>query len=380
MELKTVNDIPDVAGKRVFVRASLNVPMRDEGTIYDTFRVDEILPTVDALTQAGARVILAGHLGRDPEDTLKPVADYIGQTRALTFCKDIFADQTKQAIEAMENGEIVMLENLRHWDGEEENDPAFAKHLASFADIYVNEAFAASHRAHASIVGVPQYLPAYGGLQFADEVKHLELVRNPKHPFVFILGGAKFQTKIPLMEKFCELADTLFVGGALANDFYKECGYEIGNSHTDFGKGEIDIAHLLEKENIVLPRDVRVRTAEGEARVRHVQNVKETDTIMDAGPESIAQIKELVKDAELILWNGPLGNYEEGFDEATRDLLTLLSEQNATTILGGGDTATLVSQMQMKNAFDFVSTGGGAMLDYLADGELPGLGALVSSM
>lgn len=365
----------ELKGKRVFLRAGLNVPL-EEGRVVDPYRLDKIIPTILFLKEHGARVIVAGHIGREPEETLRPVYEYINTKTPATFIEDIFDNTLPRTIEAMNDGDVIVLENLRRWPGEKANDAEFAKHLASFADIYVNDAFPVAHRAHASIVGVPAHIPGFMGLQFEDEIKHLSLALNPEHPFVFILGGAKFATKIPLMEKFIGIADTVFVGGALANDFFAHKGYEIGKSRTD--EGDFDIAHIAESPKLMLPTDVLASFGET-ATIKNADALAASDTIVDAGPKTLETLTQRVGEAKLVLWNGPLGPYEIGFDKGTKTLLNILAESDATTIIGGGDTAALVSEMNIADKFTFVSTGGGAMLDFLADGKLPAIDALEAS-
>jgi len=239
------------------------------------------------------------------------------------------------------------------------NDQVFAKKLSSLGDIYVNDAFSVSHREHASIVSLPKYLPSFAGFQLEEEVKNLShAFKRPKHPFLFILGGAKFSTKMPLIKKYLKLADNVFIGGALANDFLKAKGVDIGRSlvsDQSFG-----IKNLLKNKKIILPVDF----------------IKKNEAIIDMGIESVENLGLLIKRSKFILWNGPLGKYEDGGAEATRKILQLVANSKAESIIGGGDTVALVSEMKMEKKFSFVSTGGGATLDFLANGTLPGIKAL----
>jgi len=373
MEEHSVRNAGDIKGKRVLLRLGLNVPIEDEN-VADPFRIDKVLPTVLFLKEKGARIVIAGHIGRSKDDSLLAVSEYINEHTPVRFIRDIYDPELPHIIGEMNDGDVIMLENLRKYDGEKENSKEFTEHLASLADIYVNDAFAVAHREHASITGVPKILPSYFGLQFEEEIRHLSLALSPKHPFLFVLGGAKFETKLPLMQKFLEIADHVFVGGALANTFFKARGVEVGKSRVD--ETLIDIRSMLEKENLILPTDVVVKTKEG-SETKPVSGVGPDDSIMDAGPETVERLSRFAKDAELIVWNGPFGNYEEGFDEATKKFLAVLAESGKTTILGGGDTVALVSEMGIADKFTFVSTGGGAMLDFLADGRLPGVDAVV---
>ena len=240
--------------------------------------------------------------------------------------------------------------------------------------MYVNDAFSASHRKHASIVGIPRHLPSYFGFQFRKEVENLTQALNPTKPFFFILGGAKCKTKIPLVKKFLPIADKIFIGGVPANNFFSEMGLETGRSFTE--SGDFGISELAGNPKIMLPSDVVVKCAGG-ACVRKRDEVQKDDIISDAGPETVAEILAVARKSSFILWNGPLGNYEDGFDSGTANLLTGLSRVKGITIVGGGDTLTVALKMRLQNGFTFLSTGGGAMLDFLANGSLPGIDAVV---
>ncbi|MCC2630743.1 MAG: pgk, phosphoglycerate kinase, phosphoglycerate kinase, partial [Candidatus Paceibacter sp.] len=258
------------------------------------------------------------------------------------------------------------------------NDEDFAKKLAALGKYYVNDAFPVSHRKHASIVGIPKFLPGFLGLQFEEELKNLEKVLNPKHPFVFILGGAKFDTKLPLVDKFLNIADIVFVGGALANDLYKTRGWKVGRSLVS--GSNVNLEKYANNDKILTPQDVIVVNSLGARSIKEATHVGDDDRIMDAGPQTIKLIKMLISQAESVLWNGPLGVYEDGFREPTLQLAEMISESRALSIVGGGDTVAAIQELKMEeDKFDFVSTGGGAMLDYLAQETLPGLEALKGS-
>ncbi len=375
--MKTLTDIEVLEGVKVLVRADFNVPMRN-GVIEDGFRIKSTLPTIDYLRSKGAKVILISHLESidGSNQTLKPVADeLIKMGEPVVFVKDF-----KKAHEILEvqikNGDCVLLENLRFFEGEKANDTHFAQELASFADIYVNDAFSVSHREHASIVGIPKFLPSYAGIQFEKEVAALSKVFNPAHPFLFILGGAKFETKLPLLQKFMNIADTIFVGGALANDFYKAKGYEIGTSLVS--KGNLPVAEFVASSKVLLPVDVLNQHNEA----KPADGVLKIDKILDSGPQTLEMLKAEISKARCILWNGPLGLYEEGYKSATLGLARLISEataQGIETIVGGGDTLAAIAEGNLQDTFTFISTGGGAMLDFLAKGTLPGIEALNAS-
>lgn len=371
--MKTLTQAGDVTGKRVLVRCSLNVPVANN-LVRDDFRLTKVLPTIEYLREHGAKVLILGHIGRDDKDTLLPVYEYLEEKFPLTFLQHIDGNETEIFLKTMKNGDVVLFENVRGGgDREEDNDAAFAKLLASYADLYVNEAFGASHRHHASIVSVPKHIPGYMGLQFEKELEELTHALNPEHPFLFILGGAKFETKLPLIEKFLTIADKVFVGGALANDLFKAKGYEVGKSLVSDSSIDCDV--LCNAENIILPIDVKVIRA-GKVLTITPDKVEEEDTIVDAGPDTVDLLGEEAKKAAFILWNGPLGNYEAGFQIGTTDLATHIAKSNAESIVGGGDTLATLQELDIHDQFSFVSTGGGAMLQFLADETLPGIEAL----
>lgn len=371
--MKNIQEAGDVKGKYVLVRAGLNVPI-ENGEVRDTFRLRMMLPTLTYLHSKGARVIVVSHLGRSDEDTLAPVAPYLTEHLPLTFVQAIEGAEVDEARKNMQDGDVLLLENLRAGgDREESNDSEFAKLLASYADIYVNDAFDVSHREHASIVGVPKLLPSYIGLQFANEVEYLSRAFNPEHPFVVVLGGAKFATKLPVIERFLETADQIFVGGALANDFFVAREYSVGTSNVS---SNIEMAlKLKDNEKIVTPVDVVVKRGE-ERIVCKPQEVQEDDYIMDAGPATLDKIQTLVGNAGFVLWNGPLGFYEKGYTDGTLGVARMIAESNAETVVGGGDTLAAIAELDKYEDFSFVSTGGGAMLEFLSKGTLPGIEVL----
>ncbi len=262
------------------------------------------------------------------------------------------------------------MENLRTLSiGEKENDPVFAKELASLGDIYVNDAFSVSHRKHASVVGVPACLPHFAGIQFEKEYRKLSEAFSPAHPFVFILGGAKFDTKLPLVTKFIEKADTVFVGGALSNDIFKQHGLEIGLSM--ISSAPVDLSLVVASPKLRIPSDVRVNTPV--ALPKQLGEVLVTDKILDAGPQTISDLKKVLSGAKFVLWNGPLGDYEKGFSQSTIELANAIIESGAYSVVGGGDTLAVLGKANLLNQFSFVSTAGGAMLDFLGSGTLPGI-------
>lgn len=377
--MKTLKDIENLKGVKVLVRADFNVPIKN-GVVVEDFRIRAALPTIEFLRKGGARIILISHLeSNDGQNgTLQPVADKLVSLGVpVKFIKNI--RNVHETIESgLADGECLLLENLRSFEESEiNNDIKFAKALASLADIYVNEAFSVSHREHASLVGVPKLIPGYAGIQLEKEIAHLSKAFNPPHPFLFVLGGAKFETKLPLLEKFLVTADHVFVGGALANDFFKAKGYEIGSSLVS--KGNVDLSPYLNNSKIILPIDI----ANEQKDKKLINDLSAEDKIMDSGSKTIEMIKEKVLSSKFILWNGPLGLYENGYQESTLALAKIISEATslgAETIVGGGDTLAAIAALGLEDKFTFISTGGGAMLDFLAKGTLPAIEILKKSL
>jgi phosphoglycerate kinase len=268
-----------------------------------------------------------------------------------------------------------LLENLRFDEGEKKNDPKFAKALASLGDIYVNDAFSVSHRSHASVVGIPALLPSYAGFQLEREVTNLSKAFSPSHPFLFILGGAKFDTKLPLLSKFIKIADWVFVGGALATDIFKAKGYEVGKSFVS--EGDFGLDEYKDNQNLLLPIDL----VNQDKKIVKPENFGKEDSSMDCGPETITMLKEKINSAKMILWNGPLGVYEKGFRDGTLGLAKAIADNHGRgliSLVGGGDTVAAIAENNDDDKFTFVSTAGGAMLDFLANGTLPGIDVLQS--
>jgi len=349
--MRSIRTIKNIKGKTALVRVDFNVPIKN-GKVLDDFRIQKALPTIKFLQKKGAKVVLISHLGKDEKQSIKPVADCLRK-----YIKK----------------DITLLENIRKYKGEEKNDDSFARGLSRLGDFYVNDAFSVSHRKHASVVGIPKYLPSYAGFQLEEEIRNLSKVfKNPQHPFLFILGGAKFSTKMPLIKKYIKLADYLFIGGALSNDFLRVKGYEIGKSLVDNTKG---IENILKNKKLILPIDVLVLSS-GKLINKKVDQIKKDEIILDIGKESIKIAENYIKKSKLILWNGPLGKYENRGDKATKKLLKTVSQSKAESIVGGGDIVSIVSQMKIEKKLSFVSTGGGATLDFLANGTLPGIKAL----
>lgn len=373
LSLRTIKDIVYTSGMRVFVRASINVPIK-EGEVQNSFRIRRSDATIRYLVDKGCRVILCGHIGRDGNESTAPIAKLLLEMGyQATHVPAVSDDRAKEAVAAMGPGSILVLENVRSDAREQKNDATFSQELASLADVYVNEAFAASHREHASIVGVPKILPSYVGLNFAHEYKTLLTMSSPRTPSLFMLGGAKFETKLPLIEKFLDVYNRVFVGGALANDFFKARGYEVGKSLVS----DIDLSNskLISHPHLLLPVDVVV-TDGLQSRTCAPTEVKANEKIVDVGPESITMLAPVIAKANSILWNGPFGNYEDGFAEQTLATAKLVADSNGFAVVGGGDTITSIEKLGIEEKFGFLSTAGGAMLTFLEKGTLPAIEVL----
>ncbi len=371
MKYKTLKDIGDITGKRVLVRLDFNVPIKD-GKVVDDFRIIKSLPTIKFLQDNNAKVIILAHIEGD-EHSLKPVFEVLkSHIPTISFCEDCIEEGDKHSLE-LKNGDVMLCENLRLYDGEKKNDPEFSAKLASLGDLYVNDAFSVSHRKHASVVGVAKLLPGFLGLQFEEEITNLSKCFKPEHPFVFILGGAKFATKLPLVQKFLPLADYIFIEGALTNDFFKAKGLEVGVSLVS--SEPMDITSLINNPKILLPSDVVVQSSRG-VETKLATDVLPDEKILDAGPQALAELEAKIKNSKSVLWNGPLGNYENGFKQPTIDLAKIIAEADTFSVVGGGDTLAAIEELGNQESFGFISTGGGAMLDFLANETLPGIDAL----
>ena len=378
--MKCIDELPagELKGKRVLVRAGLDLSLDTNGEVSDTFRVVKAVPTLEFLQKAGARVIVISHIGRDPSETNAPVAKALSKFLKLTYVPDHFGPAAKDAIAAMKPGEVILLENLRqHYDLEKAKDETFAKGLAGLADIYVNDAFSNSHRDHASMTVIPKYLPHYAGLLLRDEVSHLQEALHPPRPALVIIGGTKFETKDPVIRAFVNVYDHVFVVGAIANDVLRARGFPVGRSKIS--------EHAPEKEIAMHPHliplaDVTVEGPDGRASVKKPQDVGAEDKIVDIGPDSIRAIAPVINKAAFILWNGPTGIYEQGYISYTQQVAQLTAQtvaRGAEVLIGGGDTIAAIEAAGVpQEKLGFLSTGGGAMLEYLLKGTLPAITAL----
>lgn len=370
--MKKITDVADLRGKRVIVRASLNVPVKD-GVVTNSYRISRALPTLRYLHEQGAKIIVMGHIGRDPEETLKPVFAELEKHLPVQWGGSVNDERFIEHLEVLPEGSVLLAENLRQDEREKANDEAWGKQLASLGDIYVNDAFDNVHREHTSMIQIPKHIPAYAGLNLIEEINHLQKVMTPEQPSLFMIGGAKFDTKMPLVEKYLDDYSHLFVCGALMNDIFKAKGYEVGTSLVS----DVDLSGkaFLENERLILPVDVIVSGPDGK-RTCSPSEVSADESIMDAGPETVEMLKGYIAEAKTVLWNGPFGNFEAGFADATLDTVKLLAEADAFSVVGGGDTVAAIEKLGLNDKLGFVSTGGGAMLTYLEHGGTLAIEAL----
>lgn len=391
MSKKTVRDI-DVKGKRVLVRVDFNVPMDENGNITDDNRIVGALPTIRYLVDNKAKVVLCSHLGRpkgefNPEFSLKPAAKRLGELlkQDVKMSRDVIGEDADKVVASLKEGEVALLENLRFHKQEEKNDAEFAKKLASYGDVYVNDAFGTAHRAHASTEGVAHYLPAVSGFLIEKELRFLGgALDHPEHPFVAILGGKKVSDKIGVINNLLEKVDVLIIGGAMAYTFVKAQGGEIGASLLEADK----VAYALEMLNkarekgvkLLLPVDTVAADGFSEdamTRVVDTDKIPEGWQGLDIGPKTRKEFAAEVEKAKTVVWNGPMGVFEfAAFAAGTEAIAEAMSKSHATTIVGGGDSAAAVVQMGYGDKVTHISTGGGASLEFLEGLELPGVAAL----
>jgi len=391
---RTLDDA-EVAGKRVLLRVDLNVPVKD-GEVTDATRIERVAATITELSNKGAKVILLAHFGRpkgkpDPEQSLKPIAAATEKVvgRKVAFAADCIGEAAASAVAAMKDGDVLLLENTRFHAGEEKNDPEFAKALAANGDIYVNDAFSAAHRAHASTEGLAHLLPAFAGRSMQAELEALEKgLGNPKRPVVAIVGGAKVSTKIDLLQNLVKKVDALVIGGGMANTFLAAQGIGVGKSLCEHELGDTakEIMEAAKKADcaIVLPADAVVaRKFEANAanETVPVAEVPADAMILDVGPETVKAIEQWLEKAETLVWNGPLGAFEiRPFDRATvaiaKDAATETKAGKLVSVAGGGDTVAALNQAGVGDDFTYVSTAGGAFLEWMEGKALPGVEAL----
>lgn len=389
---KTVKDI-DVKGKRVLVRCDFNVPMKD-GKITDDIRITSALPTIKYLVENGAKVILMSHMGRPEGEpnmkyTLKPVADRISELmgKSVTFISSptVVDDSVRKAADALQAGDMMLLENVRFRKEETKNIADFTKELASLGEIFVNDAFGTAHRAHCSTAGLADFMPTVSGFLIEKEVEFLgNAVENPKRPFVAIMGGAKVGDKIPVIKNLLKKVDTLIVGGGMVFTFYKAQGLEIGKSILDEENIGLAKELLAEAEKLgvkmLLPVDcVCAKAFENDAErgTFDKESIPADMMGMDIGPKTVELYKKAIADAKTIVWNGPMGVFEmENFAAGTKAIAEALAASSATTVIGGGDSAAAVEQFGLKDKMTHISTGGGASLEFLEGKVLPGIACI----
>ncbi len=388
---KTLRDI-NVSGKKVLVRVDFNVPIDEQGNIIDDTRIKSSLPTIDYLIDAKAKIILMSHLGRpkgkDPKYSLLPVAKRLSRyiQRDVKMAPDCVGDEVRKMIDNLNEGEVLLLENLRFHEGESKGDENFARELASLGEVYVSDAFGTCHRKHASVYVVPQLLkPAVMGFLLEKEINYFsKAMIDPQRPVVAILGGAKVSTKLGIIKNLLKRVDKLFIGGAMSFTFIKAMGYEVGSSLVeedliDTAKDILDISKKLEVK-LYLPVDFVIGVEISDktpTRVVPWQEIPSGWKGMDIGPVSISLIKEIIGDAQTIIWNGPMGVFElDRFKDGTYEVAKMLAGSSALTIAGGGDTDHAIHKAGVYNAIDFVSTGGGAFLELLEGNHLPCLEVL----
>lgn len=391
MDKKTVRDL-DVASKKVLVRVDFNVPLNDKGEITDDTRITASLPTIQYLLEQKAAVILMAHLGRPkgqvkPELSLAPVAKHLGKLlgKKILFAPDCVGEAAQAAASKLKPGHILLLENLRFHKEEEKNDMEFAEKLASLADLYVNDGFGVSHRAHASVEGVTHFLPAAAGFLLEKEIQYVgQAVTNPLHPFVAIIGGAKVSDKIGVISNLLDKVDTLLIGGGMANTFLTAQGYKMGKSLVEEDK--LDLAKELlakakkNKVNMLLPTDLVMAAAfapDAEHVTEKVKNLNQAYMALDIGAETSKAYAEALADAKMIVWNGPMGVFEmDAFCKGTEAVAKAVAKSRATSIVGGGDSVAAIEKLGLAKRITHISTGGGASLEYLEGKVLPGVAAL----
>ena len=391
--MRSIKDENNLKQKKILLRLDLNVPLNN-GSIADTTRIDKILPTINFLLKNDAKIIILSHVGRPQgkilkELSLRPICEYLKKklnenvnliTKKLTEInsKDLFNNK---------NEKIVMIENLRFYEEEERNDIQFAKHLASLADIYVNDAFSCSHRAHASIFEITKFIPSYAGLQLNLEIDALTKITSKiQRPITCIIGGSKISSKINIIKNLITKFDNIIIVGGMANNILKYKGYEIGNSLQENDCHQIieEIFVLSKQENckVIYPKDVRTgKDLNGSSEVKELNNISKNDLILDIGPKTINLIHHLIEESNTILWNGPAGYFENpNFSKGSVEIAKKIVEKNKNktiySVAGGGDTVSFLNNLGVTHNFNFVSTAGGAFLEYLEGKDLPGIKAL----
>ena len=390
MQLNTIKEA-DLKGKRVLIRVDFNVPLKN-GVVTDNTRIKAALPTVQYILEQGASLVVMSHFGRpkgqkNPDFSMAPIAKEFEKLlgRPVKLAPDVIGPEVEAEVKALKPGEVLLLENVRFYKEEEVNDPEFAKTLASYGDIYCNDAFGTAHRAHASTEGVSHYLPSYAGFLIEKEVKFMApLLENPEKPFVAIIGGSKVSSKITVLESLVKTCDTIVIGGGMAYTFLSVLGNKIGKSL--FEPDYVDTAKaFLEKAkekgvNVILPVDnvcAKEFSENAEPILVDSDNISDDLMGMDIGPKTVALITDALKDAKSVVWNGPMGVFEfDAFAKGTEAVAKALAASNATTVVGGGDSVAAINKFGLASKISHVSTGGGASLEFLEGKTLPGIKAL----
>lgn len=391
MNKKSVRDVAELAGKRVFVRVDFNVPL-ENGKITDDKRIRETLPTINFLIEKGAKVILASHLGRPNGQVVEELRHTASAVRLsellgkqVTKANEAIGEAVEAQVAALNNGDVLLLENVRFYEGEEKNDPELAKAFAKLADLFVNDAFGAAHRAHASTEGIAHLLPAVSGLLMERELEVLgKALNNPERPFTAIVGGSKVKDKIAVIDKMLEIADNVIIGGGLSYTFFKAQGHEIGKSLVDNSKLDLALEFIEKAEKLgkkfLIPVDVVVTddfSANANTKIVDIDSIPADWEGIDIGPKTRELYADVIKSSKLVVWNGPMGVFEiEPFSHGTIAVAGACAETTGYTVIGGGDSAAAAEKFGLADQMDFISTGGGASLEFMEGKVLPGVVAL----
>ncbi|MBU1131592.1 phosphoglycerate kinase [Patescibacteria group bacterium] len=386
MKIRSIKSTKDLKGKKVLLRVDFNVPLK-KGKIIDDFRIKSGLPTIKYLLNKGAAVIILNHLGRPKgkvtaELSNKPVSQRLSKLlkKKVIQLDEVVGAKSSKTVKSLKLGQIVMLENVRFHHREEKNCKRLARTLASYADLFVNDAFAVCHRKASSVSAITEYLPSYAGLLLESEIENLSKVLESKvKPKVAIIGGAKLETKVKVITNLLKKMDYVLVGGAIANNFFKAKGYEVGKSLVD--DEYVPVAKKLLKNKLIIPEDVAVAkkiSAKSKSIVKPANQVNQSEIILDIGPKSVKKFTTIIKKSKMVVWNGPLGYFEIAkFKKASSQIAKAIAGSKTESIIGGGETVQLIEGLGLKNKFSFVSTGGGAMLEFLEGKMLPGIRPLV---
>ena len=390
MQLNTVKDA-DLKGKRVLIRVDFNVPVKN-GVVTDATRIKAALPTIKYILDNGASVVVMSHFGRpkgqkNPDFSMAPIRAEFEKLLGtpVKLAPDVIGEEVEKEVKALKPGEVLLLENVRFYPQEEKNDPEFAKTLASYGDLYVNDAFGTAHRAHASTEGVSHFLPSYAGFLIEKEVKYMApLLENPEHPFVAIIGGSKVSSKITVLESLVKTCDTIVIGGGMAYTFDKAMGFSVGKSLVEDDYIETAKNFLAAAEakgvKVILPVDhycAEEFAEDAKPVLIESRNIPDNLMGLDIGPKTVEMIKDALKDAKSVVWNGPMGVFEfDAFAKGTEEVARALADSNAISVVGGGDSVAAINKFGLADKISHVSTGGGASLEFLEGKTLPGIKAL----